>query len=134
MIIRLFTFLEASQSRNCKLHLSSANELMKDFVNTDSIKYRRMWAVEEHADIWDIFMDGQFSVHVKEIPFVAIGIDHVEIKSQGGIIGITRNNNSRLRHFLITLVVSTIYQEMYDMEDASIGSGKNEKHHQLGNA
>ena len=76
---------------------------------------------EEHPDVWDMFMDGQFSVQKKEIPFVAIGIDqageqvNAEIKSQGGIIWITRNNNSRLRHFLIAPVVSTIYQEMYDM-------------------
>ena len=47
--------------------------------------------------------------------------------SQGSITGITRWNNSRLQHFLIAPVVSTIYQEMYDMGNASIGSGKNEK-------
>ena len=115
--------------------------MLNDFVSMDRIKYRRMWAVyiadmhnleEEQPDIWDMFMYGQFSVQEKEMPFVAIGTDHAgeqdnaEIKSQGGITGITRNNNSRLQHFLIAHVVSTIHQEMYDMMHQSVpGKRKN---------
>ena len=84
---RLFTFIEAPRTRNWFLHLSAAEELMKDFASLDRIKYRRWWAIyiadilqsssdPEDKKVWDAFMAGDFSCQKTDIPGTAIGRDH----------------------------------------------------------
>ena len=82
---RLFTFIEASRTRNWLLHLSAAKDIMADFVSMNRIKYRRMWAVyiadmvkleSEDPEVWSSFMEGNFSCQKTGIPGTAIGRDH----------------------------------------------------------
>ena len=67
MAIRLLIFIEASRSRDWLLHLSSAQDMLKDLISMDRIKYRRMMAVyiadmknleKSSPDVWAAFMDG----------------------------------------------------------------------------
>ena len=97
---------------------------MKDFVSMDRIKYRRMWAVyipdrhnleEEHSGVWDMFIDGPFSVQKKEIPFVIMLGNLSILKYNHKAVSLESLESITVRHFLIAPVVSTIYQEMYDM-------------------
>ena len=41
MVLKLFTIIKASYTRNWLQHLSSAQNLMKDFIAMDWIKYRK---------------------------------------------------------------------------------------------
>ena len=65
-------------------------------------------------DVWAVFMRGDFSCQKSNIPGTAIGRDYAgeqenkKIKNRGGIAGITRNKNSRTRHFLAALILSSI--------------------------
>ena len=112
MIDSFFSFIEASRTRDCLKHLSAAEALIQDFCSMNRIKYRRMWTVyiadmrsldTSSPEVWEAFMDGDFSVQMSEIP--AIGRDNTGeqqnkvIKNRGGITGITCNENSRTRHF-----------------------------------
>ena len=85
MVERLFDFIEASRTRNWFLHLSAARDLMQDFVRMDRIKYRRVWAVYitdmvklemDDPDIWNSFMEENFSCQKTDIPGTALGRDH----------------------------------------------------------
>ena len=139
MVIRLFTFIEASRPRNWLLHLSAAESLMQDFTSIDRIKYRRWWAVYiadmrhlqtstniEDRKIWDAFMAGDFSCQKSEVPVTSIGRDHAgeqencKIKNRGGIKGITMNENSRTRHFLVEPILQSISEQMLKLGGVNI--------------
>jgi hypothetical protein len=92
--------------------------------------YRRLLPVfladmKKHKDtdplIWNYFEEGNFSVQKTDILGSALGIDHAgeqenkKLKIQGGLIGITRQQNSRDRYFLIAHIVSEIDKEMREM-------------------
>ena len=77
MVQRLFTFIEASRTRHWLQHLSSAEDLMKGFIAIDLIKFRKAWLVyiadmrsldDENSEIWNKFMEGNFSVQKNDIP------------------------------------------------------------------
>ena len=144
MVKRLLTFIEASRSRDWLLHLSAAEDLMQDFTNMNRIKYRRMFAAyiadmrylqTSDPEIWMHFYAGEFSVQKTQIPFTAIGRDHVgeqvnrELKTCGDITGITRNDNSRTREFPIAPVLADIWNQMMDQGNASTSAYS--KHHQF---
>ena len=65
-------------------------------------------------DVWAVFVRGDFSCQKSSIPGTAIGRDHADeqenkiIKNCGGITGITRNENSRTRHFLAATILPSI--------------------------
>ena len=145
MVKKLLNFIQASRSRNCLLHLKSAEEMMLNFSSIHRIKYRRMWSVYivdmydlqyRAPDVWAVFMPGDFSCQKSNIPGTAIGRDHAGeqenkiIKSRGGITGITRNENSRTRHFLAAPVFSSISEEMMEIGGANISKASS-KYHQL---
>ena len=120
---------------------------MKDLVSMDRIKYRRMWAAyiadmrrleEDDPEVWRLFMSGEFSVQKTDGYFTAIGRDHAgeqvnkDLKTRGGLLGISSNENSRTKHILISPVVEEICNEMSNMGGAKT-SGTN-KHHQFSTA
>ena len=45
MVTRLFTFIEATRSRNWQLHLDALEDMLADFASMDRINYRRLAAV-----------------------------------------------------------------------------------------
>ena len=145
VVERLFTFIEASRTRKWKLHLPAAEDLMKDFCSMDHIKHRRMWAVYitdmkqlqyDHPEIWKHFYDGYFSIQKSMVPGTAIGRDHAgeqevkKLKTRECIKGITRNDNSRMRHFLVAPILSEISKESEVMGNG-IEVERNKLHHQL---
>ena len=88
-------------------------------------------------EMWDYFMDGNFSVQKSPLPAVAIGFDHggeqvnCEDKSRGGLKGITRNENIRIRNYLAAPVLTQINQEL--LEKGGQISQTKMTHHQLRN-
>ena len=140
----VLTFIEASRSKDWLLHLSAAENLMQDFMSMNRIKYRRMFAAyiadmrylqTSDPEIWMHFSAGEFSVQKTQIPFTAIGRDHAgeqvnrELKTRGGITGITHNDNSRTRQILIAPVLADIWNQMMDQGNASTSAYS--KHHQF---
>ena len=100
---------------------------MKDFTAMDRIKYRKAWlgymtdmkSLEvENPEIWNYFMEGNFSVQKNDIPGVAIGCDHAgeqvnrEDKTGSGLKGMTRNQNNRNWHYLAAPVLAQLQEEM----------------------
>ena len=81
----------------------------------DRIKYCRllpvyiaeMYALESSdPGIWEAFYKGEFTVQKTPIPFTALGMDHTGeqvnkiIKIEGGLPGVSRNENARARYFI----------------------------------
>ncbi|ESO99438.1 hypothetical protein LOTGIDRAFT_158523 [Lottia gigantea] len=64
--------------------------------------------------IWNAFMNGEFSVKQNLIPFTSIGMDHAGeqenkiMKVEGGLIGISNNENERTRYFLVAPILANI--------------------------
>ena len=144
MVERLLIFIHASRSRNWELHLSSTEELVRDITSMDRIKYRRMLPVYlaemytlKRMDpiVWEAFSDGEFAVQRNKIPFTGIGMDHRGeqvnkiLKIDGGIVGISHNENACTRFMLSAPIIAEISSSFKD----SIGSSKSERrnHHQL---
>ena len=142
MVQRLFIFFEASHTRNWLRHLSSAQDLMTDFIAMGRIKYRKAWLIYiagmkslevENPEMWNYFMETNFTVEKSNIPG-AIGCNHTcyqvnrEDKTHGGLKGITRNQNSRNRHYLAAPVLAQL-QEM--MNTGLAFSSSQRKHQQL---
>ena len=106
------------------MHLSAVDQTISAIIAMDRIKYRRMLPVYladmlqlEHDDpaIWKHFMEGNFSVKKKsKIPFIALGRDHAGeqqnkiMKIKGGLKGISKEENARVRHFLTAPVLQEI--------------------------
>lgn len=92
MIMLIYTFIRATRDGQFELHLSSLDEMCIYFFAHDKQKYARLaprYLAEMKAlkmtdpGIYQEFMDGNFSVHKNEIPFCAVGVDHVEQDHEG---------------------------------------------------
>jgi hypothetical protein len=144
MLSYLFDFIYASRARNWDLHLSSLQKMIPGIIMMDRIKYRRWLPVyladmvalrENDPEIWNYFEEGNFSVQKTTIPFVAIGRDHAGeqenkvLKVQGGLQGITRQENARTRYFLIAPILKEIVNDMQKMGGSP--EEQNLLHHQL---
>ena len=76
---------------------------------------------ERDPKIWQFFLDGHFSVQINHILGTPKGVDdpgdqeNKKQKVQGGLVGITRRENSRNRFFLISYVVSEIEKELREI-------------------
>ena len=69
MVTRLFTFIEATRSRNWELHLDALEDMIADFASMDRINYRRYTAtyiadmrhLQDHdKETWNYFKEGNF--------------------------------------------------------------------------
>ena len=69
-------------------------------------------------------MRGDSSCQKSNVPGTAIGQNHAGeqenkiIKNRGDITGITRNENTRTRHFLAAAVLSSISKEIMEIGEA----------------
>ena len=144
MVKRLLEFIEASRARNWRQHLSSVEALMQDFISMDRCKYRKCWMVYiagmknlefSNPEVWKYFLQGNFSVQKSNIVGTAIGCDHAgeqvncEDKSRGGLKGISRNDNSRTRHYLAAPVISKITEQL--LEQGQVNKRSTRTHHQV---
>ena len=100
MLARLVMFIEASRNRDWSLYLRSAKALIQDFSSMDWIKYSRMWVVyiadmtklqTEDPEVWDSFVQGNFSCQKSKTPGTTFGRDHA--REQMNKISKTRRDN-----------------------------------------
>ena len=139
MVTRLFTFIEATRSRNCKLHLDAVEDIIAEFASMDKINYRRYSATyfadmrhleESDKETWSFFMDGNFCCLKNEFLFTAIGRVHCGeqenkvLKRRGGVAGQSSNSKSTNRYLLTAPVLAQTYS---DMKKEGGGSEANRK-------
>ena len=81
MVQSLFAFIQESRTRNWLQHLSSVQDLVKDFIAMDQREYRKAWLVyiaqmksleAGNPKIWNYFIEENFSVQKSDIPRLAI--------------------------------------------------------------
>ena len=113
----ILLYVRATRENNFTLHLESTERLIKYFFAHDHLNYARMlpqylscmkYTEKNHPTIWQELVDGKvFSVSKSQIPFTSIAPDHAleqenrRLKVNGGIVGITQNENALRRFFLI---------------------------------
>ena len=115
MVQLVLLFIKAVQTADWDLHLSSLEAFTKYFFAYDKLNYARripLYLAEmkalKHTDplIWEEFQNGNWVVNKTSIPFCAIGADYAlehlnrGMKVAGGLVGITLNENARVRFFL----------------------------------
>ena len=123
MVERFFQFIHATRARDWLLYLSAAEELCVDITSMDRLKYRRLLPVYiadmKHLDVFEpavnnSFVEGEFCVKKNDTPFTAIGVDHAGeqinkiMKIDGGLTGISNNENARNRYFLTVPLLANI--------------------------
>ena len=96
-------------------------EIISYATAINRIKYPRLVSVylsdmqaseERDPNIWQFFLEGYFSVQLNRIEGTAKGVDNArdqenkKLKIQGDLIGIPRQENSRNKFSLTSLVVS----------------------------
>ena len=86
-------------------------------------------------DIYQEFIDGNFTVNKNKIPFCAVGVDHAlehinrVMKVAGGLVGITQNASARERFFLTAPELSRLSEEAHEMSGSLTATQK--QHHDL---
>ena len=144
MVQTLLKFIYASRAQNWRMHLSAVKDMLHTIVSMDHIKYRRMLPVYladmvniETSDpsLWEMFNSGHFCIQKSRIPFTALGRDHAgeqmnkRLKIEGGIKGITHNENARTIYFVIAKILKVIVQEVKII--GSVNTRKYMKHRHL---
>lgn len=125
--------------------MQSLEALIKYFFAHDHLNYARLLPLyistmqeteKQHPEIWAEFVKGNFCVTKGVVGFTSIGPDHGieqenrELKVVGGIVGITQNEKSLDKYFLIAPELSNLQREF----ENTYYTGNNEKrtqHHEL---
>ena len=126
----LLLFIRASRQRDWILHLNALHQMIPYFFAHDQLNYARLSPVylsemavvqESEPEIWNLFMEGNFSVQKNKIPFTAIGADHAleqenkNIKVLVGVKGLLQNDSALVRFGLISPVLNQICEEFYNI-------------------
>ena len=91
---------------------------------------------QQHPDIWAEFMKGNFCITKGAAGFTSIGPDHGieqenrELKVIGGIVGITQNEKSLDKYFLIAPELSNVHHE-FEKQYCTGNQVKRTQHHEL---
>ena len=127
MVTRLFTFIEATRSRDWILHLDALEDMIPDFASMDRINYRRYAATyiadmhhleSNDKETWNFFKDRNFCCQNNDIPFTALGRDHCGeqenkvLKGRGGVAGQSSNSNSTNWYFMTAPILAQIFSDM----------------------
>ena len=141
----ILQFVRATRQRDILLHMQSLEALIKYFFAHDHLNYARLLPLyistmqeteKDHPEIWAEFVKGNFCVTKGVAGFTSIGPDHGieqenrELKVLGGIVGITQNEKSLDKYFLIAPELSNLQREF----EKTYCTGNNEKrtqHHEL---
>ena len=141
----ILQFVRATRQRDILLHMQSLEALIKYFFAHDHLNYARLLPLyistmqeteKQHPEIWAEFVKGNFCVTKGVVGFTSIGPDHGieqenrELKVVGGIVGITQNEKSLDKYFLIAPELSNLQREF----ENTYYTGNNEKrtqHHEL---
>eukprot|EP00795_Rhopilema_esculentum_P016886 gene16886-8363_t len=136
----LLRFIRASREGNFRLHLASAEELIKYLFAHDIYKYARltpyhvaeMYKLEtEDPATWLALNSRDMSVCKSNIPFCGIGVDHAleqeirNFKGVGGVTGITQNDDALTQYLLTAPEISRMIKEYWRKD------GSNEKKTQV---
>ena len=141
----ILQFVRATRQRDLLLHMQSLESLTKYFFAHDHLNYARLLPLyistmqqteQQHPEIWAEFMKGNFCVTKGVAGFTSIGPDHGieqenrELKVIGGIVGITQNEKSLDKYFLIAPELSNIQQE-FERQYCTGNKEKRTQHHEL---
>ena len=141
----ILRFVRATRQRDLLLHMQSVESLIKYFFAHDHLNYARLLPLyilsmeqteQQHPDIWAEFMNGNFCVTKGIAGFTSIGPDHGieqenrELKVIGGIVGITQNEKSLDKYFLIAPELSNVQHE-FEKQYCSGNKTKRTQHHEL---
>ena len=134
----ILQFVRATRQRDILLHMQSLEALIKYFFAHDHLNYARLLPLyistmqeteKQHPEIWAEFVKGNFCVTKGVVGFTSIGPDHGieqenrELKVVGGIVGITQNEKSLDKYFLIAPELSNLQREF----ENTYYTGNNEK-------
>ena len=144
MVQLVLLFIKAVRTADWDLDFSSLKAFTKYFFAYDKLNYPRMiplYLAEmkalKHTDplTWEEFQNCNWVVNKTSIPFCAIGFDHAlehlnrGMKVAGGLVGITLNENARVRFFLTAPRLKCLADEAKTM--VCVKTKSTEKHHSL---
>ena len=144
MVQLVLLFIKAVRTADWDLDFSSLEAFTKYFFAYDKLNYVRMiplYLAEmkawKHTDplTWEEFQNCNWVVNKTSIPFCAIGADHAleqlnrGMKVAGCLVGITLNENARVRFFLTAPRLKYLADEAKTM--ASVKTKSTEKHPSL---
>ena len=144
MVQLVLLFIKAVRTADWDLDFSSLEAFKKYFFAYDKPNYARMiplYLAEmkalKHTDplTWEEFQNCNWVVNKTSIPFCAIGADHAlehlnhGMKVADGLVGITLNENARVRFVLTVPRVKCLADEAKTM--ASVKTISTEKRHSL---
>lgn len=139
MVETMLQFLRSVRTADWDQNLTSLHAFTKYFFALDQQNYARMIPLylsemqNLHSSdpiIWQHFKEGQFVVNKSMVPFNALGADEAlehenrRLKVQGGLVGITLNENARARFFLADPELTRIAVATENM----IGFANKQKH------
>jgi len=141
----ILQFVRATRERDLLLHMHSLESLIKYFFAHDHLNYARLLPLyistmqetqQQQPGVWAEFVKGNFCVTKGNAGYTSIGPDHSieheirKLKVTGGIVGITQNENSLDKFFLIAPELSNIQREFEKTYSADHDS-KRAQHHEL---
>ena len=144
MVQTMLCFIRAVRTCDWMLGLVSLNKFNKYFFALNRQHYARMITLylsdmdtlkSTDPDIWKHFVEGKWVVNRSTLPFCALGADEAlehqnrKLKVQGGLVGITLNDNARDRFFLANPELTKIGSEMEKMLGMSTSERK--IHHEI---
>ena len=144
--LTILKFVRATRQRDLLLHLQSVELLMKYFFAHDHLNYARLLPLyiysmqkteQQQPHLWEELMQGNFCITKGEAGFTSIGPDHGieqenrELKVIGGIVGITQNEKSLDKFFLIAPELSNVQHE-FEQQFFHYGTNNTRsQHHEL---
>eukprot|EP00112_Aurelia_sp_Birch-Aquarium-sp1_P007906 Seg1863.1 transcript_id=Seg1863.1/GoldUCD/mRNA.D3Y31 product="hypothetical protein" protein_id=Seg1863.1/GoldUCD/D3Y31 len=143
--ILLLTFVRSLREGNFQLYIDTLCRMGPWFFAMDKVNYSRWLPVhlrdmlclsEQHPDVYRNFLDGKFVVHNSEKRFSGISIDHAheqnnkKVKGQGGIIGITTNENALHRWLISGPQISALTEEFKNSISKPLDGDDAKKHHE----
>lgn len=126
MVQSMLCFIRSVRTSDWNLSLASLHDFLKYFFALNRLNYARMISLYLAAmdvlqltdpDIWKPFTEGKWVVNCNVVPFCALGADEAlehqnrKLKVQGGLVGITQNDNARNRFFLVNPELNRISNE-----------------------
>lgn len=143
-VLNLLTFISATRNSDWQLHLASSQEMCKYFHAHDQSNYAR-WVPLYIADMlelqttdpaaWEFLNSGNFTVTKSDVSFTSIDPDHAiehlhrDLKSKGGFIGTTHNENLLDRYALTVPLLSMIVEKFKSY--AGIKTPHSQLHHEI---
>lgn len=140
--LSMFVFVRSIRQSNFGLYVDSLTQLMPWFFALDRVHYARWLSVHirdmselsrTHPDVFSAFENGKFTVHKTHHKFSAISIDHAHeqnnaiVKGDGGVIGLTDNENA-LRRW--TIAGPEVARLIAQFESTYVNIDLEDRHHE----